>query len=448
MQQVFLVGDEPIPGYKLIEELPGGSAFYKMWKVRSPTGEYKLWKVIDMVVGNAAVETRTLSLLVQLRHPYLNTLTNFWQIDDGKTLIVESDVPSMSLRQRLEQCQRQGQTGIPVDDLQTFFEQAAEGLDFLNSPRHQFQGQQVAIYHRSLRPESLLLFTGGPQPVCKVSDFGLSKPVTEANAAHTQSLTHYDYDPPEFFEGQTAPTSDQYSLAINYYELRTGALPFTGTVLEQLQARMMNSPNLQQLNEPERGVIHKALSYKPDERFENCKAFIKELKSSLARGVAQPTGDRAWNLQGTATAPPDSRSGTASRPRPDAAPLGTAPAAPRRPPSTPPATRPAARGLGESATPAAVAQQASPGSERGDVGDGRSTAEAVADVAVGRGAAAPPKKSVDPSQLDKFRKQLTDSPKASVEEGDSRIPMVWVLLILILFAGILGGAWYFLMGRG
>lgn len=293
MQQIFMVGDQPVPGYTLVEDL-GGSAFYKLWRVKAADGSVRLWKVIDLVVGNAAIETRTLGLLIQLRHPHLNTLTNFWQLDDGKTLIIESETPKMSLRERLAQTRDSGEAGLAREELIDYIEQAAEGLDFLNAPRHQFQGSQVAIYHRALRPECLLLFDKGNGPVCQVSDFGLSKPVTEEVAQHSQGLVHYDYDPPEFFEGQTTPTSDQYSLAIVYYELRTGQMPFSGTMLAQLQARLNDAPNLAGLNEPERSVVKKALSRDPRQRFESCVAFAKQLRLNEAPNVVAdaPTAKR------------------------------------------------------------------------------------------------------------------------------------------------------------
>ena len=123
----------------------------------------------------------------------------------------------------------------------------------------------VAVYHRALRPACLHIFREGARQVCKVSDFGIAKPVTDEVAQHSQGLQHYDYDPPEFFEGQTTPTSDQYSLAIVYYELRTGELPFQGTMLEQLQARLDDRPNLDLLPEAERKIIAKALTRAPEQ---------------------------------------------------------------------------------------------------------------------------------------------------------------------------------------
>lgn len=299
MQEVFVAGDEPVPGYKLLDNI-GGSAFYRMWKVKTPDGSTKLWKEIDLVVGNAAIETRTLSLLVQLRHPNLNTLTNFWQLNDGKTLIIETDEPIESLKERIDEAKKSGNP-IPLEDALTFVSQAAEGLDFLNKPQHDFQGSTVAIYHRALRPECLLLFKEGGKTVCKVSDFGLAKPVTEETAGHSQGLLHYDYDPPEFFEGQTSPTSDQYALAINYYEMRTGSLPFSGTMLEQLQARLNDAPDLDRVAEPEANVLRKALSRDPEKRFDTCSEFAGMLVKTAKGGLVSPS-DRPTPSPATARA--------------------------------------------------------------------------------------------------------------------------------------------------
>ena len=286
MQHVFVAGDEPVPGYRLLHEIEG-SAFYKVWRVSTPEGAERWWKIIDLVVGNAAIETRTLGLLVRLRHSFVNTLTNFWNLDDGKTLIIESELPIQSLRSLLEERQRSGKEGIPREELLEYIEQAAEGLDFLNRPQHEYHGQQVAIYHRALRPDCLLLFDHEAGLACKVSDFGLSKPVTEEVALHSQGLVNYDYDPPEFFEGQTSSTSDQYSLAIVYYELRTGQMPFHGTMLEQLQARLNDKPDLSHLEEPERSIVRKALSRDASHRFKNCLELIRHLKEGTAPSGAE-----------------------------------------------------------------------------------------------------------------------------------------------------------------
>jgi serine/threonine protein kinase len=302
MQHVFVAGDQPVPGYRLLEELEG-SAFSKVWRVSTPEGGERWWKIVDLVVGNAAIETRTLGLLVRLRHPCINTLTNFWNLDDGKTLIVESEVPQGSLRRLLQKRQGEGLSGLSFEEALEYITHAAEGLDFLNKPQHEYNGQQVAIHHRALRPESLVLFEEGGRVVCRVSDFGLSKPVTEEVAAHSQGLLHYDYDPPEFFEGQTSPTSDQFSLALVYYELRTGQMPFRGTMLEQLQARLNDKPELSGLGELEQSILRKALSRDPHLRFKSCSELVRHLREGLSP-TGEGGGSRPGDSKRLSTLPP------------------------------------------------------------------------------------------------------------------------------------------------
>lgn len=442
MQKHFVPGDEPVPGYRLLEEIEG-TAFYKLWRVHTPDGCDRCWKIIDLVVGNAAIETRTLGLLVRLRHPYLNTLTNFWNLDDGKTLIIESELPVQSLRDLAQTRQREGLTGITREELLPYYEQAAEGLDFLNKPQHDYNGRQVAIYHRALRPDCLLLFEEGAGLVCKVSDFGLSKPVTDEVAQHSQGLLHYDYDPPEFFEGQTTPTSDQYSLAVNYYELRTGHRPFTGTMLEQLQARLNDRPDLSYLPEPERGILRKALSRDPSRRFENSRDFVRHLhdcrapdgatidrQTSVVRAASSSESVETKAVAGV-SAPRPTSTGSANRgwrsvtafegaAKPGTT-QGRQPAAAARladEPSLPPAKPPASAAL----------------SPAGDTSV--TLASSIVDTVPARANRAKPKNKPPGTDLRSIREHIGAGTIGLSDpySGQRRVPVVWVVIILALTA--------------
>lgn len=417
MQEVFVVGDEPVPGYKLLENI-GGSAFYRIWKVRDPQGVVKMWKEIDLVVGNAAVETRTLSLLVELRHPYLNTLTNFWEMNDGKTLVIETEAPVESVKERL---QRQP-NGLSLDDTHLFMRHAAEGLDFLNRPQHHFQGETVAIYHRALRPECLLIFEDRGKQICKVSDFGLAKPVTEQTAGHSQGLMHYDYDPPEFFEGQTAPTSDQYALAINYYEMRTGTLPFSGTMLEQLQARLNDRPNLTGVTEPERVVLKRALSRDPTQRFPSCVELAEALRQATATptttpSARQPSLRRVESYEHTPVAP--------------AEPAATSPIGPDAYLTPREAVVKEKREI-----PGVVFHR------RPDDAEVKSGAGERPVVPEEKAPAVP-----SPTDLRSFRDKLKEASGTATEisdPGGNTIPVFWVIMIVLAFVGV--AAYFLSMG--
>ena len=61
---------------------------------------------------------------------------------------------------------------------------------------------------------------------CKVGDFGLLR-CPGGPAQKTSSMTAA-YAPPEVFEGKPSRSSDQYSLAVTWCQLRGGLLPFEG----------------------------------------------------------------------------------------------------------------------------------------------------------------------------------------------------------------------------
>jgi serine/threonine-protein kinase len=289
----FELGDEAVPGYKVVADL-GGTTYYRLLKVQGPDKNFKLWKRIDLTVGGAVVETRLLGLVTKLQHPYLNQINTVYKLDAGKTLILQTELHAQTLRERLQEVlkplaargiQPVGQ-GIPPDELLRYMENAAEAVDFLNTPRHEYKGERLAIFHRSIRPECLLLFDTPQGRVCRVSDFGLAKAVQDIEAAqHSLGLSQQEFSAPEFVDGHTFQTSDQFSLAAVYYFLRTNTLPYKGTLLQQMQAQMNDNPTLDLVPQAERDVIKRALSKDPNRRFESCVAFVQQLRTQIPRGT-------------------------------------------------------------------------------------------------------------------------------------------------------------------
>ena len=282
----LVAGAAPVPGYELLQPL-GGTAFSSAWSVRAPDGTTRMWKIIDLAVANTALETRNLELLVRLKHPSLNPLVNYHTLAERRSLILETAAPLKSLRDRLKECKYYSPPALPVHELVPWMTSVAEGLDFLNAPQHEFQGKKAAIYHRELKPENMLLFREGNAVVCKVGDFGLAKPVSDHSAQHSQGLQNYDYDPPEFYEGSSSASCDQYSLAIACYELRTGSLPFSGSMLEQLSSRLNDTPNLSALeSDAEQETIRRALRKHPAQRYGSCSEFVAAWTSAMLEAEA------------------------------------------------------------------------------------------------------------------------------------------------------------------
>ena len=84
--------------------------------------------------------------------------------------------------------------------------EGAKGIDHLNG---------LGIQHRDIKPQNLLIAGGG----VKVADFGLAKVLEQSVASASGAMTPA-YAAPEFFKGEATRSSDQYSLAISYCQLR------------------------------------------------------------------------------------------------------------------------------------------------------------------------------------------------------------------------------------
>ena len=178
---------------------------------------------------------------------------------------------------RFREATHAGPAGHPRAELLGYLAEAAEGIDYLNEPRPRLDGRTaVGIQHRDIKPQNILLVGGG----VKVADFGLARPLE-----HSARRPHRGHDPayaaPEFFRGQTATQSDQYSLAVTYCHLRGGRLPFTGVA-----GRLTREPDLTMIADAERPIIARAMDKEPKRRWPDCKALVDSLRT------AQPTNFR------------------------------------------------------------------------------------------------------------------------------------------------------------
>jgi hypothetical protein len=274
-------GEEPIPGYKLLERL-GGGGFGEVWKAEAPGGLMKAIKIVhgDMRATNpddadrAAQELKALRRVQAVRHPYLLSLERY-DIVEGRLLIV-MELADCNLWEQFRHCRTEGHTGIPREDLLRYMAEAAEALDLMNN-QHQLQ-------HLDIKPQNLFLV----HEHVKVADFGLVKDLEGVRAKVTGGVTPV-YAAPETFDGIVTRFSDQYSLAIVYQELLTGQRPFNGTSVQQLIMQHLSaSPNLTPLPHGDRPVLGRALSKKPEDRFPSCSAMVRSLV-----GAGDGTGARA-----------------------------------------------------------------------------------------------------------------------------------------------------------
>lgn len=332
MPQAYQQGDEPVPGYRLTNFL-GRGGFGEVWKATAPGGAEAAMKIIHLGGQEGRKEFRALQLVKRIRHPNLVPIVAFWLknkdgeiLDDAFTgqdmlpasettpgplratmvvaadqgrpqaaeLIVAMGLGDLSLLDRLQQCRSQGLDGIPRDELMGYMEDVAAAIDFLNSPIHDLGSGAAAIQHCDIKPHNLLI-VGGAVQIC---DFGLARMLGADRA--TSAAATIAYAAPECLQtGKPSGTTDQYSLAVSYYELRTGALPYGDESLAAvLDAKQHETLDFSRVAGPEQAVLRHATRCDPAQRFPLAATMVKALREATGTAVGGETGSRASRRAG------------------------------------------------------------------------------------------------------------------------------------------------------
>src|SRR5436190_3381226 len=140
-------------------------------------------------------------------------------------MVIAMGLAEKSLFDRLKECKRAGNKGIPNAELLDYIEDAARAIDYLNEPAHDLGQGPVGIQHCDIKPANILI-VGNAGQVC---DFGLARVLSDQARASSAGALTPAYVAPEMLEGKPVRQTDQYSLAITYHELRTGDLPFNAS---------------------------------------------------------------------------------------------------------------------------------------------------------------------------------------------------------------------------
>lgn len=267
------VGDEPLPGYRLIAPL-GRGGFGEVWKCIAPGGLQKAIKFVmeDRDSANPSQtplqqEYQAVQRIKEIRHPFLMTLERV-ELIDGELLMV-MELADKSLANRLDEWRELGQAGIPRSELLSYMVDTAEALDVLS---HQYQ-----LQHLDVKPANLFLVGGH----AKVGDYGLVDRFENGTGQLKigRGLTPR-YVAPEVLSNQVDPRSDQYTLALVYQELLTGTFPYDATSARDVMMQHMTAePNLSALPYGDREPTRRALSKKPCDRFPSCLEYVKALLS-------------------------------------------------------------------------------------------------------------------------------------------------------------------------
>jgi tRNA A-37 threonylcarbamoyl transferase component Bud32 len=227
----------------------------------------------DLVVNEMLLDRfqREAEAVAKLRHPNVIPIYSVGE-EGGLAFFTMPLVEGESLATVIE---REGRVAVP------------EAIRILREASNALHAaHRVGIVHRDIKPENIML--EGPERSAVVMDFGIAK----SDASGGKGLTGTgmlvgtpDYMSPEqaMGEGTLDGRSDQYSLAMVGFRMVTGRVPFTGDSAQTLLFKTVTevpppaseiAPDVPiALSE----VLSKALSKRPEDRFESMAAFAAAL---------------------------------------------------------------------------------------------------------------------------------------------------------------------------
>jgi serine/threonine protein kinase len=303
-----------IKHYLILERVKAGGVaiVYKARDVRDNTiVAFKIlqenWSHHAEVVSRFQRETR---IMAHLKHPHIITLFDEG-IYENRPYIVMEFMEGGSLSERLKRSRVTSLGGTTKLLLQI-----ASALDYAHI--HD-------VIHRDLKPGNILMKDSNH---AILTDFGIARAINSENTFLTttgQMPGTPHYMSPEQAKGDDKITklSDQYSLGVIAYLMTAGRLPFSGS-----DANVMIFQHLHKIPDPPSqinydlpkavdGVVLRALSKNPYDRYDSTEAFAQAFAEAVAGyesvqvvvGASRPQDDddssKVFNTN--APLPPDNR---------------------------------------------------------------------------------------------------------------------------------------------
>lgn len=236
--------------------------------------------------------TREAKIVAALDHPNIVTIHDYGA-QDNHSYVAMQFVRGGTLAQRIN---HRADVRGPLPSLgetASVLRQLALALDHAHA-KH--------IVHRDIKPSNIM-FTEQGTPI--LVDFGIAR-LLDATSELTQEHQTFGtphYMPPEQWRAEElTPETDQYALAVVIYGLVTGQPPFDAPTPHALMYKHFEEdpPAVNELRASLpvdlTGVLRRALSKRPDDRFETVELFARAFEKAIHGQTGTPNGFFTFNL--------------------------------------------------------------------------------------------------------------------------------------------------------
>ncbi len=164
--------------------------------------------------------TREARLAALLQHPNIVQIFDYGKIDNAYFIAMEY-VDGKNLGEILATMR----IGLPVDQAVYIVSEICKGLDYSHTRIDDATGEPLAIVHRDISPQNMLVSCKGE---VKISDFGISKAQSEPNLTQAGIIKgKLAYMSPEQALGQSLDRrADIFALGLLFHESLTGLRVF------------------------------------------------------------------------------------------------------------------------------------------------------------------------------------------------------------------------------
>src|SRR5882672_7956862 len=198
----------------------------------------------------------------KLAHPGIVAVFDYGE-DASVAYIAMEYVEGNSLREYIGRGTR-----FAERDAVSIMSQLLEGLAHAHERR---------VWHRDIKPGNVIVMRNGR---VKIADFGIARiEASELTQTGVMMGSPGYMAPEQYAAAQIDHRADLFAAGVVFYQLVTGAKPFVGTTEQVSYATCHTEPLRPSLADPGKGwerydpVIAKALSKKPEDRFQSAEAF-------------------------------------------------------------------------------------------------------------------------------------------------------------------------------